>query len=97
VLLVQRMAARRVKHTESESGKDGSAASEPVITAGINRSGKKRLNQLADFESSEIPTAESRENNLLGNCSCVGSVYSLYVEISGMCSYCLKNARPALF
>ena len=61
------MAARRVKHTESESGKDGSAASEPVIPAGINRSGKKRLNQLADFESSLIPTAESRENNLLGN------------------------------
>ena len=67
MLLVQRMAARRVKHTESESGKDGSAASEPVITAGINRSGKKRLNQLADFESSETPTAESRENNLPGN------------------------------
>ena len=66
MLLVQRMAARRVKHTESESGKDGSSASEPVI-AGINRSGKKRLNQLADFESSEVPTAESQENNLLGN------------------------------
>ena len=31
------------------------------------------------------------------DCSCVCSVYSLYVEISGMCSYCLKNARPALF
>ena len=60
------MAARRVKHTESESGKESSAASEPVI-AGINRSGKKRLNQLADFESSETLTAESRENNLLVN------------------------------
>ena len=66
MLLVQRMAARRVKHTESES-KDGSAASEPVITAGVNRSGKKRLNPLADSESSETPTAESREDNLLGN------------------------------
>ena len=67
MLLVQRMAARRVKHTESESGKDGSAASELVITAGVNRSGKKRLNPLADSESSETPTAESREDNLLGN------------------------------
>ena len=60
------MAARRVKHTESESGKESSNASEPVI-AGINRSGRKRLGQLADFESSEEPTAESLENNLPGN------------------------------
>ena len=66
------MAARRVKHTESESGKESSAASEPVI-AGINRSGRKRLGQLADFESSEEPTAESRENNLLGNNQPVGT------------------------
>ena len=65
MLLVQRMAARRVK--QPELGKDGSAATEPVITAGVNRSGKKRLNPLADSETSETPTAESREDNLLGN------------------------------
>ena len=38
--LVIRMAARFVE--ETESGRDGSAT-EPVITAGVNRSGKKRL------------------------------------------------------
>ena len=58
------MAARFVE--ETESGKDGSAT-EPVITAGVNRSGKKRLSPLADSETSETPTAESREDNLLGN------------------------------
>ena len=58
------MAARVVE--ETESGQNGSDT-EPVITAGINRSGKKRLSPLADSEISETPTAESRENNLLGN------------------------------
>ena len=58
------MATRFVE--ETESGKDGSAT-EPVITAGVNRSGKKRLSPLADSETSETPTAESREDNLLGN------------------------------
>ena len=52
------MPARGAKHTESESGKENSATPEPVI-AGINRSGRKRLGQLADFESSEEPTAEN--------------------------------------
>ena len=57
------MAARFVE--ETESGRDGSAT-EPVITAGVNRSGKKRLGPLDD-SGSETPTAESREDNLPGN------------------------------
>ena len=60
------MSARRARHPEPESGKEKPAVSEPVI-AGINRSGRKRLGQLADFESSEEPTAGSLENNLPGN------------------------------
>ena len=50
------MAARFVE--ETESGKDGSDT-EPVITAGVNRLGKKRLSPLADSEISETPTAGS--------------------------------------
>ena len=60
------MAARRARHTEPESVKEKPAISGPVI-AGINRSGRKRLGQLADFESSEEPTAGGLENNLPGN------------------------------
>ena len=60
------MAARRARHTEPESVKEKPAISGPVI-AGINRSGRKHLGQLADFESSEEPTAGSLENNLPGN------------------------------
>ena len=59
------MAARIVE--ETESGKRDGSDTEPVITAGVNRSGKKRLSPLADSETSETPTAESREDNLLGN------------------------------
>ena len=58
------MAARFVEG--AESGRDGSDT-EPVITAGVNRSGKKRLSPLADSEISETPTAGSLEDNLLGN------------------------------
>ena len=57
------MAARFAK--EPESGREGSAT-EPVIIAGVNRSGKKRLVPLDD-SSSEAPTAESRVYNLPGN------------------------------
>ena len=60
------MAGRRASRTEPESVKEKPAVSEPVI-AGINRSGRKRLGQLADFESSEEPTAGGLENNLPGN------------------------------
>merc|ERR1712236_175711 len=49
-----------------ESVKEKPAISGPVI-AGINRSGKRRLGQLADFESSVEPTAEILETNLPGN------------------------------
>ena len=60
------MSARRARHPEPESGKEKPAVSKPV-KAGINRSGRKRLGQLADFESSEEPTAGGLENNLPGN------------------------------
>ena len=50
---------------ETESGRNGSAI-EPVIQAGVNRSGKKRLVPLDD-SGSEAPTAESRVYNLPGN------------------------------
>ena len=56
------MAARFAE--EPESGREGSAT-EPVITAGVNRSGKKRLVPLDD-SGSEAPTAESRLYNLPG-------------------------------
>ena len=57
------MAARFFE--ETESGRNGSAT-EPVITAGVNRSGKKRLVPLDD-SGSEAPTAESWVYNLPGN------------------------------
>ena len=57
------MAARFSENTES--GREGSSV-EPVIQAGINRSGKKRLVPLDD-SGSETPPAESRGYNLPGN------------------------------
>ena len=64
--LVPTMAARLASSTEPESVKEKPAVSGPVI-AGVNRSGKRRLGQLADFESSVEPTAEILETNLPGN------------------------------
>ena len=60
------MAGRRASRTEPESVKEKPAISGPII-AGINRSGRKRLGQLADFESSEEPTAGSLEQDLPDN------------------------------
>ena len=80
------MAARRVKQQESRKDVSAAAATEPVITAGVNRSGKKRLNPLADSESSETPTAESREDNLLGNQP---------VRTAGLLEDSLTNLLPA--
>ena len=60
------MAGRRASRTEPESFKQKPAISGPVI-AGTNRSGRKRLGQLADFESSVEPTAGSLEVNLPDN------------------------------
>ena len=57
------MSARFSENTES--GRNGSSV-EPVIQAGVNRSGKKRLVPLDD-SGSEAPTAESRVYNLPGN------------------------------
>ena len=42
------MAARLASSTEPESVKEKPAISEPVI-AGVNRSGKRQVGQLADF------------------------------------------------
>ena len=60
------MPVRRASRTEPEVVKEKPATSGPVI-AGILRSGRKRLGQLADFESSVEPTAGSLEENLPGN------------------------------
>ena len=60
------MAARRASCTEPESVKEKPAVSGPVI-AGVNRSGKRRLGQLADFESSVEPTTETLQTDLPGN------------------------------
>ena len=60
------MAARLASSTEPESVKEKPAISEPVI-AGVNRSGKRRLGQLADFESSVEPTTETLQTDLPGN------------------------------
>ena len=60
------MAGRRAIRMEPESVKEKPAVSGPAI-AGINRSGRKRLGQLADFESSVEPTAGSLEQDLPGN------------------------------
>ena len=58
------MPVRRASRTEPEVATEKPAISKPVI-AGTNRSGRKRLGQLADFESSVEPTA--REQDLPGN------------------------------
>ena len=57
------MAARFAE--EPESGREGSAT-EPVIIAGVNRSGKKRLVPLDD-SGSEAPPAAGFTADLLGN------------------------------
>ena len=61
------MAGRRPSRTESEVVREKPAISEPVRTAGINRSGKQRAGQLADFESSIEPTVGNQKESLLSN------------------------------
>ena len=73
------MADRRPSNTEPEVVKEKPATSGPVI-AGILRSGRKRLGQLADFESSVEPTAGSPETDLLGN-QLVGTADPLESEL----------------
>ena len=51
------MPVRRASRTEPEVATEKPAISKPAIP-GTNRSGKKRLGQLAAFESSEEPTEE---------------------------------------
>ena len=74
------MAGRRPSRTEPELVKEKPAISEPVRIAGINRSGKQRAGQLADFESSVEPTASNQEENLLGN-QLVGTADPLESEL----------------
>ena len=73
------MAGRCARHTEPESVKEKPAISGPAV-AGINRSGRKRLGQLADFESSEEPTVGHLESNLPGN-QLVGTADPLESEL----------------
>ena len=60
------MAARLNTEPESFKVKEKPGNLKPVI-AGVNRSGKRRVGQLADFEISEEPTAETLQTDWPGN------------------------------
>ena len=60
------MAARLNTEPEPFKIKEKPDNLKPVI-AGVNRSGKRRVGQLTDFESSEEPTAESLQTDWTDN------------------------------